>query len=236
MQDKTEQLAAGPDEQQTSGDGGAGSLAARRNVLKKAAIVPVLMTVQTPSALACFNECVKASAYASLKAGKATLQTSGGPKGSYTCHSYHEWKTRWSPCKDYYFLTRTDGKSCAGFLKPGSSDRCRTAGYKNFPGMDKPWDKVSKWDWNLRRYVVEDGATIGDVLWNGGSNDTERLARHCTALYLTAVHEPQSALYSKSEVLRIWAELKDGGSCAPTGSSQPLSMAEWLEYFDYLMG
>ncbi|MDO9195858.1 hypothetical protein [Rhodoferax sp.] len=183
-------------------------LARRRLIRAGLAATPVMLGLTSQSALA-NDVCIKPSAFSSLKA--ANMKLSHKPNQGWTCFSHGYWKNHSHPAPysdktKSFFLTKA--------LGPGEV----TAGFTSNPGNE---------------YA---GKTLQQVLeMNGNANNTTALARHVVGTFLTAVangDDPTKVLLTTWQCKQIW---DNQGNWSPV-TGQTWTMANWLEYFDYVYG
>ncbi|MDO9165088.1 MAG: hypothetical protein Q7U13_03180 [Rhodoferax sp.] len=197
-------------EVQSSHDGSnvEAGLARRRLIRAGLAATPVMFGLMSQSALA-NDVCIKPSAFSSLKA--ANMKLSHKPNQGWTCFSHGYWKNHSHPAPysdkaKSFFLTKV--------LGPGEV----TAGFASNPGG------------------IYTGKTLQQVLeMNGNASQTTALARHVVGTFLTAVangDDPTKVLLTTWQCKQIW---DNQGNWSPV-TGQTWTMANWLEYFDYVYG
>ncbi|MDO8450905.1 MAG: hypothetical protein Q7T10_19095 [Rhodoferax sp.] len=197
-------------EVQSSHDGSSveSGLARRRLIRAGLAATPVMFGLTSQSALA-NDVCIKPSAFSSLKA--ANMKLSHKPNQGWTCFSHGYWKNHSHPAP---YSDKTKSFFLTKLLGPGEV----TAGFTSNPGNE---------------YT---GKTLQQVLeMNGNANDTTALARHVVGTFLTAVangDDSTKVLLTTWQCKQIW---DNQGNWSPV-AGQTWTMANWLEYFDYVYG
>lgn len=186
-------------------------LARRRLIRAGLAAAPVMFGLTSQSALA--NDiCIKPSAFSSLKA--ANMKLSHKPNQGWTCFSHGYWKNQAHPAPysdklKSYFLTP---------IPSGAPSGAVTAGFSANPA---------------NAYM---GMTLQQVLeLNGNATQTQAFARHVVGTFLTAVangDDPTKVLLTTWQCKQIW---DNQGNWSPV-AGQTWTMANWLEYFDYVYG